>query len=370
MYSIQYSSTYNNRYEVLSKGIRAYGERESYRYTEYLMEGEIFLVGTLEIRYNKQRILSSYSSASRKINYESIVQDRIDTVHKKRADANDENIQDSGSKLGSVQEHTEYYLESPVLERVKVLIAPDTSEYLVEGIVIGVLGEKTAENHLVAKRIIHTLDAIDATHPHCNLLVTPEYKSKKEDKEEAVIVIPTSESIKDAAENAPIILLSSPLNHSHFNISNKIYAVPDEADYPQFMLPWSIDSTAVHDKVVRKGVEMVANPSVIEIEGIRIGIVNIESIRSIVENHNGKYNMADYFKAMCILLKNNHLSPLSPFSCPSTPMATDSLVMAELPDVLLLKCEYDGLERVVLNEKAFHLLLIKDKAAKIEKEQR
>lgn len=358
MYELQYSSMYNSRYNIQSKKIIGYGVGKGHLYSEYLQEQSILLVGTLEIKYQEERILETYGAASRELSRNPItnkyLEEGLEEVH------SDENTNEKSSSVGYLLDGVEYFLESPVLERVKLVMDTQVTGYLVDGVVIGVVGQRNEHNEFVVKEIIHVLDAIEMSglplrkHIEVNVCMG---KGEK-DRKGSVIIMPNTENIKNISEESTILLLELPTES--LSIKNRILSVPSLSDMPLYMVPWSFNSLPNNTKFKQEELEGVVNPSIIEVNGISIGVVNIRSVKNILRLHKSNHSEGDYFKALKILLKNLHLSPLSPFSCPTVPANEDRLVMDSIPDLLVLKCNVNSVQTVSLNGVAVHLVLVKD----------
>ncbi|KAH9387395.1 uncharacterized protein NEMAJ01_2291 [Nematocida major] len=364
MYEFQYSCIYNSRHDLQSKRVIDHGKSLGYVHSEHITEGRIFLVGTLEISYKREPILSKYSEASREI-------EKSPTDHLFSAAVDprelyvDENVQNEACPLGCILPETEYFLESPNLERVKLLLGDDASTHLVDGVVIGVWGERTADHQFLVSAIIHALDAAEPAGKESTVSARPwKEAGKMSDQDifrDQVFLVTRTKEAKMAPKETTVMhlgMLDEDLEEPH----GRVLVVPTAPESALFMIPWKACETTDGLRTKHKNLEAVANPSVLSVNGIAVGIVNIKSILCLLKHHSAMCTEANYFKALEILVKNMHLSPLSPLSCPTLPMKEDVLVMGRVPDVLVLKCGVDSTKRIQISGWTVLLVLVKSQA--------
>lgn len=359
MYSVQYSATYNDRYDKLSPGLIDLGRREGFEYSTYLKEGQIFLVGVLEIKYEKKKILPKYSSAVREITYSKIVHETIFTSPEK-------------------DRKRECFLESPTLERVKIFDGMDETifnEYFVDGAVVGILGERNEENHFIARKIFYPGDVLEEKsrkNIKITILGNDSIVEKTEKKKNTDLIICSDYRIlpKSIPSGECLLLLNTPQRDNRVNLKNTVYAVPDVSEYPSYMLPWISSNSPIHNELQTRGIEeSLASPSVRMIGGITVGIVNIKSVQCIIGHHRLEESVDGYITALRAIIMNRHLSPLSPLTCPSIPSKVDEFVIKTIPDVLVVKCPFNSIQKIEVGGVAVDILLMKDISVLIEKKR-
>lgn len=376
MYSVQYSSIYKNRYTKLSPSIVEYGKEKGYFYTEYLQEGEIFLVGILEIKYTKEKVLKEYNKFTRGLDYKRIAEEVLSVPSVTTYD-------------------TEYFLESPVLERVQLVLEIPASENgnedcleekrnkkdledgIIDGIVIGVLGTVDEENRFLVREIVHSLDSLKNTEAEgvsVSVLggegASEDNKidaNEREGKKRLVICADWRNFQASISESVCVLFLNSLLRDSPIKIANNIYTVPDISEYPLYMIPWISENSPVHNALQEKGIKaFLPSPCIYKIGGVSVGIVNIVSVQSILKYHS-KEGVEGYIAAVRAIIRNRHLSPLSPFSCPTLPSEIDEFVVEKIPDVFVVKCPFNLVQRAEVCGRIVHILLMKDISVIVQK---
>ncbi|KAI5163263.1 hypothetical protein NEAUS03_2259 [Nematocida ausubeli] len=361
MYKSQYSTVYNKRWHAQSQGLIEHSKENAHHFCGYLTSGKIFLVGTLEISYPKKKVISSYSKVSREIRANPIENEYYEECANKSVISNLQKEEESSNMLGCLLENAEYFLESPNLERIKLIISDEASEYLVDGVVIGVLGEKNNENHFVVDTIVHQADVAKENRISRPALTISRIENSSFDYADgtnSILLSTNAKNIQNIPKSVPIMLFDSLQEDT--SVSNRVVLVPTPKDNPLVMIPWDLNMTPNNKKFAQKHIEAALSPSVIKVDGLSIGIVNINSIASMLKYHNMGHSAESYLKAMMILLKNMHLSPLSPYSCPAMPMETDSFIMQTLPHVLVLNCAFSKEHHVVINNTPVILVLLND----------
>ncbi|KAI5184671.1 hypothetical protein NEIRO03_1799 [Nematocida sp. AWRm78] len=349
MYNKQYCNIYNSRYKIQSDNIINYALCNNYKYTEYLTHSVIFLIGTLEIKYNKQSVISNYTNIYREISRSPLNNDYC-------TESNVQEGENNSGYIGLLMD-VEYYLESPVLERVNLIINEGISKYLVDGIVIGVLGEKNDENQFIVSKIVHQSDALGKL-PNKEISVifnNCDFSNTNENFDNSIILASNLKNIKNIPTNIPILLFNTQLP----KIPNQIIVVPCDINNSLFMIPWSINN-APYNTELPINIQSVINPCITRLNGILVGILNIRTIYYILKYHRSSISEYNYYTVIDILLRNMHLSPLSPYSCPTLPGEDDLFCMRSIPDIIVLKCEYNSKKEVNINGKVVIIILINE----------
>ncbi|EIJ88487.1 hypothetical protein NEQG_01177, partial [Nematocida parisii ERTm3] len=350
MYNKQYCNIYNSRYKIQSDNLINYAMCNNYKYTEYLTHSVIFLIGTLEIKYNKQRVISNYTNIYREISKSPLNNDYC-------TESNAQETENNSGYIGLLMD-AEYYLESPVLERVKLIINEGISKYLVDGIVIGVLGEKNEENQFIVSKIVHQADTLTKL-PNKEISVifnNCDFSNTNENFDNSIILASNSKNIPiNTPTNIPVLLFNTQLP----KIPNKIIVVPCDINNQLFMIPWSINN-APYNTELSTQVQSVINPCITRLNGILVGILNIRTIYYMLKYHRNPISEYNYYTVIDILLRNMHLSPLSPYSCPTLPSDNDLFCMGSIPDIIVVKCEFNSKREVIINGKAVIIILINE----------
>ncbi len=95
----------------------------------------------------------------------------------------------------------------------------------------------------------------------------------------------------------------------------------------------ALDETYAKDLCKQKNIEMVSNPCVVDLGGIKVQIYHGRSFDDIVMALNN-YTHADTDKIMRLLLEKRHLAPIYGERTPLASEFEDYLVIDEVPDVL------------------------------------